>query len=92
VPTIVPSNTACSPGGYGWLNYFDYKTGGAIAGVASVKFDSPIVGINVMYIDGAPVLGVVTADGGVEPPLPPPTKPPKDGFQKQRMIWRVLIQ
>ncbi len=29
VPTIVPSNTACSPGGYGWLNYFDYTTCGA---------------------------------------------------------------
>ena len=30
VATIVPSNTVCSPGGYGWLNYFNYKTGGSV--------------------------------------------------------------
>jgi len=26
VPTTVPSNTVCSPGGYGWLNYFNYAS------------------------------------------------------------------
>ena len=89
VPSIVPSNTECSPGGYGWLNYFDYKTGG----VTSVKFDSTIVGVNVIYIQGRPIVEVVTSTN------PTPTKPSVDAsflgtaanFSSQRTLWRELI-
>lgn len=95
-PTIVPSNTVCSPGGYGWLNFFDYKTGGAIntaTDLASLKYDSTIVGINVLYVEGAPRVGVVTS-----------TNPTPDinenveflataaGFSGKRVIWRELLQ
>lgn len=78
VPTTVPSNTICSPGGYGWLNFFDFKTGGPVtnsgssANVVSAKTNAPIVGINVLFVPdtsagaaaGAekPVVSVVTAD------------------------------
>ncbi len=78
VPTTVPSNTVCSPGGYGWLNFFDYKTGGPVttsgtgANVVSARTNAPIVGINVLFVPdtsaGAPpgsekpVVSVVTAD------------------------------
>ena len=64
VPTIVPSSTVCSPGGFGWLNFFDYKTGAAViagSGLASVKYDSTIVGVNVIYIEGKPIVEVVTS-------------------------------
>jgi type IV pilus assembly protein PilY1 len=65
-PTIVPSSTSCSPGGYGWFNYFDYKTGGAIpslGGVISEKLNSPAVGFNLVYDkDGKPVITVVESD------------------------------
>lgn len=92
-PTIVPSNTDCSPGGYGWLNYFNYKTGTAVKDLVSQKTDSPIVGVNVIYIKGKPIVEVVTAD------RPTPVKPKLDldfadssaGFAKKRVLWRQLI-
>ena len=72
VPTTVPSNTACAPGGTSWLNFFDYRTGAAVIGSdgkqVSTKFDAPIVGINVIYIPdpttGKPIpkVSVVMAD------------------------------
>lgn len=89
VPTIVPSNTACAPGGFGWLNYFNYLDGTAI-GIASIKFDSPIVGVSKVYTDTGAALSVVTAGGGVEPPVTPPKYAPPPGFQKNRVIWREL--
>ncbi|MFA6203612.1 MAG: PilC/PilY family type IV pilus protein [Gallionella sp.] len=64
VPTIIPSNTVCSPGGYGMLNFFDYRTGGSVftsLGLAGIKTDSTIVGINVMFIAGKPKLRLVTS-------------------------------
>ena len=94
VPSIVPSATECSPGGFGWLNFFDYKTGGAVttSGIASGKYDSPIVGTNVLFIDGNPIVEVVTA---TEPtPKKDPTvdfKATAGGFSGKRMLWRELI-
>ena len=97
VPTIVPSNTICSPGGYGWLNFFDYKTGGSVTPtpgipLASVKYDSTIVGINVLYVQGSPIVEVVTSTN------PTPKKDPDVafkatavGFTGKRVIWRELI-
>jgi len=97
VPTIVPSNTVCSPGGYGWLNYFNYETGCAVdttTNLASQKYDSTIVGVNVIYIGGNPLVEVVTSTN------PTPEKPKTDipftgtqvGFTGKRVIWRELIQ
>jgi type IV pilus assembly protein PilY1 len=94
VPSIVPSATECSPGGFGWLNFFDYRTGGAVttSGVASGKYDSPIVGTNVLFIDGNPIVEVVTA---TEPtPKKDETvdfKATAGGFTGKRMLWRELI-
>jgi type IV pilus assembly protein PilY1 len=63
VPTIVPSNSLCSPGGYGWLNFFNYETGAAVdaTNVVSQRTDSTIVGINVIFIDHQPVVDLVTS-------------------------------
>jgi type IV pilus assembly protein PilY1 len=95
VATIVPSNTACAPGGSGWLNFFDYRTGGAVnalTGLTSVKYDSTIVGINVLFIEGKPVVEVVTSAN------PTPEKDPNvqfaaaaAGFSGKRVLWRELI-
>lgn len=96
VPTIVPSNTACSPGGYGWLNYFNYKTGGPVDPnnpIVSQYFDSPIVGMNVLYINGQPKVETVTSNNPT--PTAPPTQPPfqqgSGGFNQVRELWRELI-
>ncbi len=95
VATIVPSNTACSPGGYGWLNYVDYKTGKAVdtaTNLVSTKSDATIVGINIMYIGGNPVPSIVTSND------PTPKQPggvtfaaAAAGFTGKRVIWRELI-
>jgi len=96
VPSIVPSNTACSPGGYGWLNYFDYKTGGAVntsTSLASIKYDATIVGVNVLYVGGEPKVSIVTStnptpelQGGVD------FAATAVGFSGKRVIWRELMQ
>jgi type IV pilus assembly protein PilY1 len=101
VPTTVPSNTVCSPGGRSWLNYFNYKTGGAVDtsnNIVSTIMNSPIVGVNVLYISDSngkirPVISTVTA-GHPTPDVVPnvPFSSSGAGFQKKRVIWRELIQ
>lgn len=75
-PTTVPNATICSPGGYGWLNFFDYSTGGPVTTATlpanttvSAKTNAPIVGINVFHLppsasypSGQTVASVVTSD------------------------------
>ena len=96
VPTIVPSNSVCSPGGYGWLNFLNYKTGGAVNYpnnvITSVRYDSTIVGINVIYVQGKPKVGVVTSTD----PTPKVNEAVSfaataTGFSGKRAIWRELI-
>ncbi len=93
VATIVPSNTVCSPGGSGWLNFFDYLTGGSVdsSGIVSASYTNSIVGINVLYINGAPVIETVTSND------PTPTvntdvliKGTPSGFIGKRVLWRQL--
>jgi type IV pilus assembly protein PilY1 len=91
VPTLVPSNTVCSPGGYGWLNYLCYETGGAC--MSSTRYDSTIVGINTMFIDGNAFVSVVTTKEPTPNPdlhgkLPPPPPP---GFTGTHMNWHELV-
>ena len=52
MPTLVPTSTSCLGGGFGWFNYFDYKTGGSpsIPGnLVSEKLNAPVVGFNLVY-------------------------------------------
>jgi type IV pilus assembly protein PilY1 len=95
VATTVPSNTACSPGGYGWLNFMDYQTGTPInlsTTLVSTKFSSPIVGINVIYIQGKPLVEVVTS-GNPTPTIDPSVefKGAAPTFTGKRVTWRELI-
>lgn len=95
VPTTVPSNTVCSPGGHSWLNYFNYRTGGGVtsSGIVSTLTNAPIVGVNVYYINGSPVVSVVTADHPTPQLIPGiPFSSASGGFQKKRVIWRELLQ
>lgn len=95
LPTTVPSNTVCSPGGYGWLNFLDYKTGASVAGnIVASKTNAPIVGMNVIYVNGKPVVNIVTADNPT--PQFPPVQPTftggsASGFTNHRVIWRELL-
>ncbi len=95
VPTTVPSNTVCTPGGYGWLNYFDYRTGNPIntaTDIVSMKYDATIVGINMLYTQGVPKVGIVTSTN----PTPQLNAnvgfaATAAGFSGKRVLWRELI-
>jgi type IV pilus assembly protein PilY1 len=95
VPSIVPSSTDCSPGGSGWLNFFDYRTGAAVntsPGLAGVKYDSTIVGLNVLFIDGNPIVEVVTStDPTPEKDENVEFKATAAGFSAKRVLWRELL-
>lgn len=93
-PTITPSSSVCSPGGTGYLNFLDYKTGAAITGnVVSVMSNNPIVGINVVFVYGKPVVKIVTtgqptpSDSGYKIPFRDVNAA---GFTGHRAIWREL--
>ena len=93
IPSLVPSSTECSPGGYGWLNFVDYKTGGAIETLVSQKYDATIVGVNVIYVQGQPKVGVVTSSNPT-PVLDENVSFPASaaGFTGKRSLWRELTQ
>jgi len=93
--TIVPSNTVCSPGGYSWLNFFNYATGGFVDSstqLISAKYSSPIVGFNIIYINKKPVVEVITASS----PTPQVDENAPFGsslttFSGKRVQWRELL-
>ena len=64
-PTVVPKSTSCSPGGYAWFNFFNFKTGGSVlaSGLVSEKLNSPAVGYNLVYdANGKAVVTVVESN------------------------------
>ena len=91
--SIVPSNTVCSPGGYGWLNYFNYQTGASAEddGTVSALYQSPIVGVNTIYIQGQTVAIISTGDGKVVKDDVPPGEGGAD-FGGRRVMWREIVQ
>jgi type IV pilus assembly protein PilY1 len=92
VPSNVPSNTACTPGGYGWNNSFNYLTGTAANpdGVVSTYYSDMIVGVTILYSNGQGTVEVSTAGGDtiIDPNKPPPGNPSQ--FTGQRVLWREL--
>lgn len=99
IPSTVPSNTVCSPGGYSWFNFFDYRSGNNGANVpTSTKINSTIVGDGLVITDGGGNGGGssntvkiegVTSNGQT---LILGTSPlPAKGYQGQRVIWRELV-
>lgn len=66
MPTTVPNSTSCLGGGFGWFNYFNYRTGGSpiiAGGVVSEKLKTPAVGFNIVYDqDRKPIVSVVESN------------------------------
>lgn len=94
VASIVPANSECNPGGYGWFSYFDYRSGSFVDGgnTVSTLVSAPIVGFNVMYVSGKPVVSIVTASN----PTPKRISGPRfgsgsSGFTGKRVLWRELL-
>ena len=94
VPSNVPSADSCVAGGYGWINFFDYRTGsyviGATANMASTKIAaSLVVGINVVQLPGGKVVTIVTTADNQQLTQETPVAPPT--VNGRRVTWRELI-
>lgn len=101
VPTLIPPTGLCDKSGRGWLNTFNYKTGGppdaTISNTVSTFITSPIAGLGLITpppdINGNPVSPraiVTTTDAKEINPDPPPLVT-LEQFRGKRAIWRELI-
>jgi type IV pilus assembly protein PilY1 len=94
IPSNVPTSDSCTAGGYSWINFLDYATGGYVQSaantMASTKVaDSLIVGINVVMGPGGNVAALGQKGGGGIATAPAPINP--TGFVGRRVSWRELI-
>jgi type IV pilus assembly protein PilY1 len=93
VGSNVPSTDTCVAGGTAWINTFDYRTGGYVAGATgnavSQKISGSVaVGINVIQLPGGKVVTVVTTADNQQLPVETPIAPAN--FQGRRVGWREL--
>jgi type IV pilus assembly protein PilY1 len=94
VPSNVPNSDTCVAGGYGWINFFDYKTGAYIPGatnnMASQKISSSlVVGINVVQLPGGTVKTIVTTADNQQLTESTPVAP--STVLGRRVSWRELF-
>jgi type IV pilus assembly protein PilY1 len=93
-PSNVPTTDACVAGGYGWINFFDFRTGsfvpGATLNTASNRIAaSLVVGINVVQLPGGAVKTIVTTADNQQITQETPVSPP--AVSGKRVSWRELI-
>jgi type IV pilus assembly protein PilY1 len=98
VPSNVPQSSACTIGGYSWLNYLSYTTGRAVVsqGTATVSLNATpaaqalTVGVTVVQLpDGTLRAILVTSDAAIRSyPIPYDTPPPKG----KRISWREVTR
>lgn len=95
VPTNVPTNGVCEAGGYSWMNFFDYRTGGYVSGSDGVGLwtgNDLTTGVNIVWIKGHPVL--IRTGSGSAPKLIPniPFNPGStSGVIGHRVSWREIF-
>jgi type IV pilus assembly protein PilY1 len=94
VPSNVPNTDTCSAGGFGWLNFLDYKTGGIVpgasGGMVSTKVTSSlIVGINVVQLPGGTVKTIATTADNQQLTRETPVAP--SSVVGRRVSWRELF-
>jgi type IV pilus assembly protein PilY1 len=94
VPSNVPSGDACAAGGFGWLNFLNFKTGsvvaGATGGMVSTKVTSSlIVGINVVQLPGGKVTTIVTTADNQQLNSDTPVAP--TSVVGKHVSWRELF-
>jgi len=94
VPSNVPNSDTCVAGGYGWINFLDYKTGTYIVGstnnTVSQKISSSlVVGINVVQLPGGTVKTIVTTADNQQ--LTEATPVGATAVTGRRVSWRELF-
>jgi type IV pilus assembly protein PilY1 len=94
VGSNVPQISACSAGGYSWLNYLNYSSGLAVntSGGLSVSeqvANSLIVGLTIVQLQSGAVKAIVTtSDAGVLTRSIPIGAP---GTNAKRVSWREIV-
>lgn len=91
IPTIIPGNSVCSPGGSGELLQLNYKSGSLAAGVQlSTRYGAPLAGITTLYdANGNAKDIIVLRDGSIVPGQIQDSSG-MSGFNDHRVIWREL--
>lgn len=92
----VPADSVCSPGGYSWINFMDFRTGlaveTAVDHAASRRLDGSLaVGVNILKLQNEKVVAIVNQSNEKRPPpteLPIKTPPPAG----KRVSWREVVE
>jgi type IV pilus assembly protein PilY1 len=86
----VPASNACTSGGFGWLNYVDFKSGLNAENtdllVSEQISNALIVGVNVVKLPGNVLAAIVTTSDNQHVTMSPSFTP--DVFKGQRNLWR----
>ncbi len=100
VPTVVPTASACQPGGYSWLYQFSVGGGKTLDNTpVGTRLVSPVVGTTMSkLVNGKAVVFAITADGKrpkaiqLNTPTPGGGKENPDGTKPEakRLQWREL--
>jgi type IV pilus assembly protein PilY1 len=94
VASNVPANTACEPGGFGFLNYFDFQTGFSPAGSTArsgYRVSGLTVGLSIVRLpDGSVVVYRQKHTG--EPPGKESVPINPGSPSGKRLTWRELMQ
>ena len=94
VPSNIPSTESCTAGGFGWINFLDFRTGGTVLNGAtdtpvSVRIaGSLVVGINVVKIGNTVKTIVTTADNQQ---ITKDTPVVATSVSGRRVTWRELF-
>ena len=95
VGSNVPQSTACSSGGYGWINYLDFATGLAVTGSANqsvsvIQDGGLIAGIKTIQLPNGDFRTEIRKGDGTNavgtPPVPPAIP------RGNRISWREIAQ
>ena len=94
VPSNVPSADTCVAGGFGWVNFFDFRSGGFVLGstanMVSTKISaSLVVGINVVQLPGGTVKTIVTTADNQQITQDTPVAP--SNISGRRVTWREMF-
>lgn len=92
IASNVPSIDACTAGGSAWLNFLDYRNGGAVSGYtyASLKnATSVIVGLNQILLPGGKLKIIATTAGNETKSMDAPVEDLL--FEGKRVGWRELV-
>ncbi len=95
VGSNVPQSTACSSGGYGWINYLDFATGLAVTGspnqsVSVIQDGGLIAGIKTIQLPNGQFKTEIRKGDGTNAIGTPTIRPPIP--QGNRISWREIAQ